>query len=94
MLERLDKGNARILATATTAGQSLVVGLWLKRDAKPLDSERISGPIEPNPGDADARVIALRDEPRKQVELAIGAANGSRIQDPFDLQRTAGFRLH
>ena len=50
--------------------------------------------VELNPGDADARIITLRDEPWKKVKLTIRATNGSGIQDAFDFVRIAGFRLH
>ena len=86
-LERFDKRDARIFAATTAVGPPLVVGFRLERDAEPLDAARIAGLIEPHARDADARVVAPRDEPRKQVELTIRPTNGRRIQDAFDLLR-------
>ena len=94
MLERLDKGNAGILAAAAAVRSPLVISFRLKRNAEPLDSGRVAGFVEFYAGDADARIIALGDEPRKQVKLAIRATSGSRIQDAFDLLRIARLRLH
>ena len=54
MLERLDKGNAGILAAAAAVRSPLVISFRLKRDAEPLDSGRIAGFVELYAGDADA----------------------------------------
>ena len=75
-------------------GQPLVVGLRLQCDAEPLDPYRIAGVIEANPRDADARIIASRDEPWKQIKIAVRTANGSRIQDALDFLWITRFRLH
>jgi hypothetical protein len=94
MLEWLDKGNARILAAAAAVGSPLVINFGFERNAETFYSARISGVIEFYASDADARIVVLCDEPRKQVKLAIRAASGRRIQDAFDLMRIARFRLH
>ena len=36
----------------------------------------------------------MRDDTRKEVELTVRAASGSRIQDALDLLRITWFRLH
>ena len=72
----------------------LVISFRLERNAEPLDACRIAGFIEPYSCNADARIVAPRDEPRKQVERTIRATSGSRIQDTFGLERIAWFRLH
>ena len=92
--KRFDKRDTRVFAAAAAVRSPLVIGFRLQRNAEPLDSERVAGLIEPNPGDADARIVAPRDEPWKQVKLTIRATNGSRIQDTFNLMRIARLRLH
>ena len=79
-LEPFHERDARILAAAAAVGPPLVIRFRLQHNAEPLDSAGIASLIEPNPGNADARIVALRDEPWKKVELTIGATNGSRIQ--------------
>ena len=79
--ERFHERDPRILAPALAAGLQLIVGFRFQCDAKPLDSCRIAGVIEPHSCDADARIVSLRDQPRKEVELAIGAAGRGWIQD-------------
>ena len=93
-LEWLNKRDTRILAATAAVGLPLIIGFRLQCDAEPLDSGRIAGLIKQNSCNTDARVIALRDEPWKQVKLAIRAANGSRIQDAFDLLGITRLRLH
>ena len=93
-LERFHERDTRILAAAAAVGPPLIIGFRLQCDAEPLDATRIAGLIESNAGDADARIIASRHEPWKQIELAIRAADGSRIQDAFDLLWIARLRLH
>ena len=94
VLERFDKRDARILAATAAVGPPLVISFRLQCNAKPLDSARIAGFVELYAGNADARIIALRDKPWKQVKLTVRATNGSRIQDAFDLLRVARLRLH
>jgi hypothetical protein len=36
----------------------------------------------------------MRNQPRKEVQLAVGATSGRRIQDAFGLMRIARLRLH
>ena len=48
MLERLDKGNARIFTATAAVGSPLIIGFRLKRNTKPLNSRRIAGIIKPN----------------------------------------------
>ena len=90
-LQRFHECDARIFAATAAVRQPLVVGLRLQCDAEPLDPYRIAGVIEANPRDADARIIASRDEPWKQIKIAIRTANGSRIQDALDFR--ADFRV-
>ena len=93
-LERFHERDTRILAATAAVGPPLIIGFRLQCDAETLDACRIAGFIEPHSCNADARVVPLRHQPRKQVELAIGAANGGRIQDAFDLLGIARLRLH
>ena len=92
--ERFDKRDARILAAAAAIRPPLVIRFWLQRNAEPLDARWVAGLIKSNSCDADARIIALRDQPWEEVKLTIRAANGSRIQDAFGLKRIARLRLH
>ena len=82
------------LRTPAAAYSAFVISLRFQRDPKPLDSARVPGVIEFYTGNADARIIAPRDNPRKKVKLTIVAANGGRIQHTFDLVRIASLRLH
>src|ERR1700733_1051412 len=93
MPKRFDKRDSRVLAAATVR-PPLVVRFRLERNAEPLDSRWIARLVKTNARDANARIIASRDEPWKQVQLTITAANRSRIQDALGLQRIAWFRLH
>ncbi len=93
-LKRFDERDTRILAATAAVGPTLIIGFRLQCDAEPLDSTRIASFVEFYAGNADARIIAPRDEPWKQVKLAVRAANGGRIQDAFSLVRIAQFRLH
>ena len=54
MLERLDKGNTGILASAAAIRSPLVNSFRLKRDAETFDSGRVAGFVEFYAGDADA----------------------------------------
>ena len=54
MLERLDKGNPRILAAAAAVRSPLVISFRFERDAETFDSARIAGFVEFYAGDADA----------------------------------------
>ena len=93
-LERFHERDSRILAATAAVGPPLIIGFRLQCDAETLYAHWITGIAEPHSCNADARVIALRNEPRKQVELTIRAANGSRIQDAFDLLGITRLRLH
>ena len=93
-LQRLHERDPGILAATAAIGPQLIIGFGLQRDAQPLDARRIAGCIEPHSCNADARVVPFRNQPREQVEFAIGAANGRRIQDAFDLLGIARLRLH
>lgn len=50
--------------------------------------------IEAHADDADARMIPPRDKPGEEIQVTIWATNGCRIQDAFDLEWIARFRLH
>ena len=80
-VERFDKLDAGILAATCTIRQ-------------PLDAFWITSLIRTISCDADTRIIALGDRPRKEVELTIRAANDSRIQDSVDLKRVARLGGH
>ena len=93
-LKRFHERDARILASTATAGPPFIIGLRLQCDAEALNAGRIAGFIEPHSGNADARIIALRHQSRKEVQLAIRAASGRRIQDALDLLGIPRLRLH
>jgi hypothetical protein len=93
-VQRFHEGDARIFAATTAIGPPLIVSFRFQRDAEPLDAIRFASFIEPYSRNADARVIPTRNQPREQVELTVRATSGSRIQDPFDLQRVPRLRLH
>jgi len=93
MVDRFDKRDARILAAAAVRSP-FVVSLGFERDSKPLHSARIATFVKFYAGNADARIIAPRDKPRKQVKLSIGAASCRRIYNAFHLMRIVGVRLH
>ena len=88
------KGDARVLATTTAVGPSLIIGFGLEGNAEPLDAFRIPGFIEPDSCNADARVISFRDQSRKKVEVTIWATSGSRVQNTFDFLWVARLWLH
>jgi hypothetical protein len=46
----------------------------------------VTGPVEQDPGNTDAGVIARRHQPREQVQLPIRAASGSRVRHALGLQ--------
>ena len=92
--ERFDKRDTRILAAAATVASPLVIRFGLQCNTEPLDARRVAGLIKPHACDADARVIAPRDQPREEVKLTIRATRGSWVQDAFGLQRIARLRLH
>jgi hypothetical protein len=54
MLERLDKGNSRILTTAAAVRPPLIIRLRFECDAESFDSAWIAGFVEFYAGDADA----------------------------------------
>jgi hypothetical protein len=60
-------------------GQLNRIGFRLQGDPEPLDTYGIARFIELYSRHANARVIAPRDQPRKEVELTIRATHGSRI---------------
>jgi hypothetical protein len=93
-VERFDKRDAGILAATCTIRQPLVIRFRLQCNAQPLDAFWITSLIKTNSCDADTRIIALGDQPRKEVELTIRAANDSRIQDSVDLKRVARLGSH
>ena len=55
---------------------------------------RITGLIEDDTGDADAREVSPSNKPGEKIEMAVTTARGGWIQDPFDLLRIAGLRIH
>src|ERR1035438_6292198 len=58
------------------------------------NADRIAGFIEPHTRYPDPRIISLRDQPREEIQFAIWASNGSRIENPFHFMRITGLRLH
>src|SRR5271165_3887102 len=93
-LEPFYEGDTRVLATAAALRSKFVIRFRLERDAEPLDSAGIASAVEPDASDADARIVTLRDEPRKEVKTAVRPASGSRIQGAFDFVRITRRRLH
>src|SRR5580692_7260017 len=93
-LARFQECDSRIFATTADIGLLFIIGFRLQRDAEALDGYWVSGVIESHSRNTDARVVSLRHQPRKEIERAVRAASGSWIQDPFDLLRITGLRLH
>jgi len=58
------------------------------------DDERIACLIESHSGNSDARIVAPRYQPWKEIEMTVGAPGGGRIQNSFRLLWIARFRLH
>jgi hypothetical protein len=92
-LEWLHERDARILATAAI-GPSLVVHLGLQRDAESLHSRGLAGFVETDSGDADPRVVPLRDDSWEQIESTIWASRRRRIQHAKSLLSVAWLRFH
>ncbi len=86
--------DAGILTAAAAVGSTLIIGFRFQCDAEPLDARRIACFIEPHTRYPYARVISFRDQPREQVEMTVGSANGSRIQNAFHFIGIAWLRLH
>src|ERR1700733_12243804 len=93
-LQRLDEDDARIFAAATAIRATFIISFRLERNAEPFNFMRIAIPVELHSGNADARIITPRNEPREKIKMTIGTAGGGRIQDAFDLLRITGLRLH
>ena len=92
-LQGLDKSDARVL-TAAAARAQLVIDRGLQRNAQPFDAHRIAVIIEAHAGDANARIIAARDQARKKIEMAVRTPSHSGVQNSFRLHWIAGLRLH
>jgi hypothetical protein len=93
-LKRFNERDSRILAATAAMGRPLVISFRLDRNAKPLNSARISGLVEFDAGDANPGKIPLSHEAWKQVEMSVMAAHSGRVQNTFNLLRVAGFRFH
>jgi hypothetical protein len=93
-LKRPHKGYARILAATAAIGPPFIIRLRLQRYAEPLDARWIARFIEPHTRYPYARIISLCDQPRKEIEFAIGSAGRSWIQDSFYFLRIARLRFH
>ena len=92
-LEWLDKSNARVFAAAAVRPK-FVTGFRLQRNSQSFHAHRVARLVEPHARDADPRVIALRDQARKKIELAVATASRSRVQHALKLQRIIRLRLH
>ena len=92
-LEWLDEGNARILAAAALR-VSFVISFRLERDAQPFDVTRIACLVKFDARDSNPRIVALRDEPGKEVEVSVRATGDPGIENALDLLRVARLRLH
>jgi hypothetical protein len=93
-LKRPHKGHSGVLAATTSIGPPFIIRLRFQRDAEPLDARRIAHFIELYTRYPYARIISLCDQPREEIEFAIGAASRSRIQDSFYFLRIARLRFH
>jgi hypothetical protein len=94
MPEWLDKGNSRVFAAASPARKSLIVRSRLEGNAESFDAARIAIVIELHASDPDSRVVTLRHESRKKIELTIRPPYGRGIKGAFDFLRVARLRLH
>jgi hypothetical protein len=72
----------------------LIFSFRLQRNTKSLHANRIAGFIEPHARYPYARIIPICDQPREKIQFAIGASNGSRIENPVHFMRISGLRLH
>ena len=81
-MERFHIGYARILTATASIRPAFIVGFRLQRDAKPLDAGGIAGFIEFHSRNADARVVSLRDEPRKEVQAPSGPRAAAGFRTP------------
>ena len=67
VFKRFHECDARILATTAAVGPQLIISFRLQGDTEPLHASRIADSIEEHSYNPDARVISLRDHPRKEV---------------------------
>ena len=93
-LQWFDERDARVFAASAAVDPTLIVGFRLQSDAETLDAFRVSRCIEPHSGNTDARVVPKRNQSWKEVQLAVRATSGRRIQDAFGLMGIARLRLH
>ena len=91
--QRFDERDTWVL-TSTASGPQFIAGFGLQRDAKALHTRWVAGVIEPHARNPNPRIIPLRDQPREEIQFAIWASNGSRIQNPAHFMRITGLRLH
>jgi hypothetical protein len=93
-IERLDECDARIFATAGPIIAHLERFLGLQGNPEPIDALGVAGRIEEDARNADAGVVASPDKSWKQVEVAVAASRGARIENVLDLLRIAWLRHH
>jgi hypothetical protein len=70
------------------AGAALPALVGLEHDAAALDSDR-RAVAHHDLGEADARHVAGRHQPRQQVQAPVGRAPAGRVQDALRLERVA-----
>src|SRR5271156_2786688 len=93
MSKRLKPDDARVFASAAGVRQ-LVLCFRFQRDAHAFDATRITISVKQDPSNSDARVIAFRDEARKQIKCPIRRACRGGIEYPLHFMRIAHPRLH
>src|ERR1700681_2513877 len=77
-LQRFDERDARVFAASAAVYATLIVGFRLHSDAETLDACRVSRFVKPHSGNADARVVPMRNQPGKEVQLAVRHTGDSR----------------
>ncbi len=75
-------------------GPQFVISLRLQRDAQSLNAHRAACLVEAHPCDANVRVVAMRNQPGKQIQIPIATARRCRIQHVFRLHRITRLWLH
>lgn len=93
MLQSVDKAYSCILASSTIFRQ-FVVGLGFQSHTHPLDAGRIASVVKQDASDADARIVATRNKPRKEIELPVGTTDGRGVEHALHLVRVIRPRLH
>jgi len=86
--EARDPGDPRILDSAVI-GPVLPRLVGLQDDPAAFHRDR-HALVEEDLGEPDAGLVAPRDDPRQQVQPAVGTVAAGRVEDPFGLLGGSG----